>query len=696
MPSETDEEITELVELRANKVSAVHGPANGTPFLLLKAAACSACGGTGMVDGEKCSKCDTASKGESEDIQAELTKGDGDLSGDESTDMENTVTKEQALAYLKARFCGNPACAVCEPLFTKAKLKSKARGKLPASDFADPKGRKLPMHDEPHVRNALSRLNQTDTVTPKAEVASRLRSRAKSMGIEVGDDTAAAKDVDDVRGTVDAKRVGQQAAKMSPGVPAAALATPQEKGHEPSFGQSGKRVQPMASDLKPMHSDPAFAYGGESPYAIVGEGKVNIAPPVNPRKQVIPPEAEGNDNNIAVNKVQAVAVASLMEAIDRIAAQRQTVAKDGTLPWLTQDNSAAVTQPGSAPWESLDSATLSQVAEQLAGACAALDAIQKREAIEALNGDPGDYQDAADLSAAQDTLDSALGIVARLAFHEGASANGVSKVGRAISRKTQAALENARDHLNDVLGRVTDIDPQASHGAGAKGKKKTNLEEVLDMGTVTKEELAESVATAAREAVKQQGKEAAKKARAEKKAKKAAKKSKAEKKAARAKKEQGISGIHANVTEGEERGAVRGENDANDVNSIPNGGDVKPEYANKAAAAELEEMKKSLEEQQKTISKLAKMARRGGPVLDGQPRGAFPASEGRTGENVAKSAADENIEKLEKSLEEELGKTGPEHAQRASDIGYQLTLARLKKQHEGIYGEGNPLATAAR
>ena len=64
-----------------------------------------------------------------------------------------------------------------------ATLSGKQRGKMPASSFAGgkPKGDKegrFPINDAAHVRNALARIR---FATP-AE-ASRIRSKAKSMGI---------------------------------------------------------------------------------------------------------------------------------------------------------------------------------------------------------------------------------------------------------------------------------------------------------------------------------------------------------------------------------------------------------------------------------------------------------------------------------------------------------------------------------
>ena len=41
-----------------------------------------------------------------------------------------------------------------------AKLKSAARGKLPATDFAEPAKRAYPIEDAPHARNAKARAAQ--------------------------------------------------------------------------------------------------------------------------------------------------------------------------------------------------------------------------------------------------------------------------------------------------------------------------------------------------------------------------------------------------------------------------------------------------------------------------------------------------------------------------------------------------------
>lgn len=55
--------------------------------------------------------------------------------------------------------------------------------------------RKLPIHDESHVRNAIARFNQTDFEggDSKATVARRILRAAKKHGIEVGEDDAVRK-----------------------------------------------------------------------------------------------------------------------------------------------------------------------------------------------------------------------------------------------------------------------------------------------------------------------------------------------------------------------------------------------------------------------------------------------------------------------------------------------------------------------
>jgi hypothetical protein len=74
-----------------------------------------------------------------------------------------------------------------------AELDTKDRNRLHDSSFAwiDKKGeRHLPINDEEHVRNAMSRFNQTDFDEPgaKATAARKILSAARKHGIEIDDD----------------------------------------------------------------------------------------------------------------------------------------------------------------------------------------------------------------------------------------------------------------------------------------------------------------------------------------------------------------------------------------------------------------------------------------------------------------------------------------------------------------------------
>jgi hypothetical protein len=74
-----------------------------------------------------------------------------------------------------------------------AELDTKARDRLRSSQFAyvDSKGGEhLPIHDEPHVRNAMARFNQTDfeSAAAKERARKKIVSAAKRHKIEISDD----------------------------------------------------------------------------------------------------------------------------------------------------------------------------------------------------------------------------------------------------------------------------------------------------------------------------------------------------------------------------------------------------------------------------------------------------------------------------------------------------------------------------
>jgi hypothetical protein len=74
-----------------------------------------------------------------------------------------------------------------------AELTTRQRERLRKSDFAyvdKEGGEHLPIHDEEHVRNAISRWNQTDfeSKTAKDEARKKILRAAKKHGVEVADD----------------------------------------------------------------------------------------------------------------------------------------------------------------------------------------------------------------------------------------------------------------------------------------------------------------------------------------------------------------------------------------------------------------------------------------------------------------------------------------------------------------------------
>jgi hypothetical protein len=134
------------------------------------------------------------------------------------------------------------------------------------------------------------------------------------------------------------------------------------------------------------------------------------------------------------------------------------------------------------------------------------------------------------------------------------------------------------------------------------------------------------------------------------------------------------------ITAGEEESAVHGIHAANDVDSIPDGGKVEGTYVNKQGkvkknkkSKQFKELAKSVQVSNDLLAKMASRPRSGGPVLDGQSRGAFPASENRLNGAATKGAEDLDIERLEKSFAET---TDP---MVKMQIGEDLTLRRLRQ-----------------
>lgn len=568
-------EITELEELEAEKVSGVGSPANGTPWLLLKA------------------------------MTTHDDPGAVQTSSGEADEIEDQLTKEEDEALFKASssgFCGED-CDVCKERYgqlydflLKAKLKAKERHALPTSTFAVPGRRAYPIHDKSHARNALARVSQHGTPSEKKRVRAAVRRKYPTIDVS----------------------------KMSPGVPDEATETPTSNGTVTASssgwtdpGKSAVGPREAVNGRMPDYADTgkvADFLGGDSTYTIPAERKVNTTgnPPVTKDTWTI-----------------TVTDGAL---------------KDGNWMSVAGPSAAQNAQPGNGPWEMYDAATLDSVARGLAAASRAVDAIAKREVVEAVNGNPSDWFDAFKLGCANDDINHALGLVAALSFHE--AAEGARKDGGGNT----AVLRAARNHLSKLLG-----DPVAGDGTSSS-EEATNI-----MAEVTKEELAQFVKQTSIQAVAEAIEAERKKAR------KAAKK--AEK---RARKNANNGG---DITAEEEAGGVRGRADANNVNAVPDGGHVDPQYVNKGEKKAYKELLEKVETLTETVQKFANRPRAGGPVTDGQARGgAFLATEGRDG-TVTKEAETE-IERLQKELDAEKDPVMRTQRSRA------LTLAKLRAGHE--------------
>ncbi len=170
-------EITEFESLDPERVDAVGFPANGISFLMIKTAATGANPQFGGGQDES-SGADEAEEATKAQIQ------DQDDSGEEAQE-ESTATK------FAASYCGDIDCDVCKERLeilsdedaVKAKLNAKRRKAIPSSTFALP-GRKYPIHDRRHARNALARVSQFGTPEEKAKVRAAVRRKYPTIKVK--------------------------------------------------------------------------------------------------------------------------------------------------------------------------------------------------------------------------------------------------------------------------------------------------------------------------------------------------------------------------------------------------------------------------------------------------------------------------------------------------------------------------------
>ncbi len=596
MPDDTP--ISEIVELDASRLDGVKSAANGTPWLLMKAQAdepaekadgdmkdCPTCDGSGKImEGNRdCPDCDATGK---------VAKG-------ETEEILSDVTGEA----IKGEFTSEHEAAA------KAKLSSAEMNDLPDSAFAyiepggekDDEGKTTPrslrhfaIHDKAHADNAAARIAQG------AEFGDKAEAKVKAAQAKFGEDNASKGAVQDaLHGTDTPVEHGAFPASVS------GVAGPVTAGVKPEFQatEAGNGLPGLSGGF----------LGGENAYLIPSESKL--------------------DGTAVKTAAKLFAASSVADAIEHIDEQRQAM-KDA----LDPPEGAAATDVSSMPWETYDSATLAQVALALAHTAAAIDAIQKRESIEAMSGDPTDWCDSWDLMMAQDALDCAIGIAARLSFVEQAAA-------QAAKQLDLEQLSAAREGLTRTLLAGEQQIQKARDIAGSTTSKEDTL-----MTEVTKEELAEAILAGTDTAV-----QAAK------------------------------SEIVDAVLD-----AIKNANNGGDINAA----DIKPNgmvdehlngltdtHVTKSLTEQLEDVVKAAvaaetADLKELVVKMGKRARQGGPILNGQ----IPAGEGRVGD-VAKSGEDLEIEGLRKQIAE----TG-DPTQRAA-IGERLTHLLLRKQAVEQFGD---------
>lgn len=625
-------DITEIVELDANVVSGVASPANGADWLVLKATEddtdeCSTCKGKGTIlaGNRKCPDCKGTGK---------VAKSDSS----EADEEQELLTGEAAKEWENA-FCGDDSCEVCiikdeqgTRFHPAVKALSQAeRKEMPSSAFAfiDKKGgRHLPIHDSGHIKSALGRHAQQDfseargdPADAKAKAARRILAAAKKHGINVNEKSAVA-----------------EAAKkcVGPNQPPGALDEPKAAGNT-DLSKSGTRGS-VATALAEQPPNPALRLAGAPSYATTLDGSVQTNPP-------IPVTTDGagiTDSHITPYIAKA--------AHEFAAMVHQRAIKDAKVLSLTPPQGDAAMTPGSAPWESYDAATLQQVGECLASCCTALDEIAQRERTEGATVTPGDNEHAWSLEEAEQALDYALGVVARLSFHE--AAEGVAKAGRVLSEKDTQALKDAYSTLQAVID-------------GAQGKpagQADPTEEQDIMATITKEELGEAIASGvtagfeAREKARKERKDAKKQRQAEK-----AQNEQAEKAAV------GQAAGDGELTEDQIKPTASAQ--ANDPNAIPDGGSVASQYVNKEGEPTLADLQKQIAEQGELLTRIANRPRPGGPMLGGQ------APQGAGGPEGAAKEQGTELAHLEKGLQDALATGHPQLIERA---GEALTKARLQ------------------
>jgi len=361
------DELTEIEKLDPTRVSGVQVPANGTPFLLIKAE------DTEEHEDEKQHAADTDSS-EADAIEEMVTKAAGVLASLEDMAQANTLTEDVLLRmqeYLNA---------FPKDVIEKAKLRAKERNALPDSDFAyisSSGKRKLPVNDPSHTRNAIARFNQTQFDSPEAKAKARRKVLAAARRFHIDVSSEGLENMGE-------KKSKKGKVRKSPGVPSFSLKTPKVRGAFES-GKSGLKG-PETAGLIDNTPDPSFFEGGRTLYRIPAEVKIND----HKRPLLWPPQ---KPEKVRIAKASSIKV----------------------VPNAVENGSENV---GSPAWERQDAASLQRAAQGIVAIMEAVHALRQREVAEAKAGHEGDWADAAELSGAKDSLASALTALMDLSQHE--------------------------------------------------------------------------------------------------------------------------------------------------------------------------------------------------------------------------------------------------------------------------------------
>jgi hypothetical protein len=538
----------------------------------------------------------------------------------EADEIEALLTKAES-----AGFCGMETCEVCKDHFgplhgelLKRRLSAADRRAIPKGNFAIPEKApgpgSYPVTDRKHGVAAVRLLHNAP---PDEQKRIKAKVHAKFPDIDIKKEL--------------------ELLQKSPGVPDESVQTPKYKG-DFGTGQSGLAGPVTAGHVR-SNSSPSFDVGGESPYIIPDEAKVTNNPPFEkrPRREAEPVQSAAHQEGVGKSWE--------FEVVDGVVKQN----------WMSLDN--AVSMAPQSPQEPSVDAANTLVLDRIVCAYMAL-----KEAMAAQKADPDGMSDPLDAQVWAH-LEDVCATLKNALIDQALDIAGID-----------AAMLKAESLLTKLGGADT------TAGNGARTSEEENI-----MTTVTKEDLAsfinESSGAAAVVAVKAALK-------AERKAEKAKMKAKMKGKKPPFMQAEKNANNGGDITQQQEEAGVNGRHPANDINSIPNGGHVDGQYVNKEkngkkdkALKEVEGLLKSqgekLGEMQELVTKIARRPRSGGPVLDGASRGAFPASEGRQNEAVAKGAGDPEIERLEKEIELVKVRPGADNAARLSDLQQQITYQRL-------------------